>query len=218
MSAVLICVAAWLPPVSLRRGTVGRIAVAATVVGLGGIALVVASVYERLPGGSILPCRRDSGATARRAPFCTACSSPSFFGFAAVGFGRRAVDRGSELSLWLANACVLAAFARLHYFMFPSLYSEWVYTGDFFRLGFYVLLVIGAAREIARLQRGAAEQPCSRSGGGWRVSSDGVAQEPGFIAIQAEQHIAAGRATTELEPVLSAARRGSTRHDGRSRR
>jgi signal transduction histidine kinase len=104
---------------------------------------------------------------------------------------------------------VLAAFARLHYFMFPSLYSEWVYTGDVFRLGFYVLLVIGAAREIARLQRGAAEAAVLEERRRLaRELHDGVAQELGFIAVQAERHLAAGRATTELEPVLSAARRG----------
>jgi signal transduction histidine kinase len=43
---------------------------------------------------------------------------------------------------------VLASFARVHYLLFPSLYSDYVYTGDLFRLGFYVCLLIGAAREI----------------------------------------------------------------------
>jgi signal transduction histidine kinase len=213
VSALLICLAAWLPPVSLRRGTVGRIAVAATVMGLGGIALVVASVYERLPEG-IDPALSPEAAASPQLeghPLLHGVQLVALvlFGFAAVGFGRRAVDRGSELSLWLANACVLAAFARLHYFMFPSLYSEWVYTGDVFRLGFYVLLVIGAAREIARLQRGAAEAAVLEERRRLaRELHDGVAQELGFIAVQAERHLAAGRATTELEPVLSAARRG----------
>ena len=171
MSAVLICVAAWLPPVSCVAGPSGGSPAPRP---LGGIALVVASVYERLPEGIDPALSPETAASpqleghpsARRA-----ARRPRALRLRRRRFRSPRVDRGSELSLWLANACVLAAFARLHYFMFPSLYSEWVYTGDFFRLGFYVLLVIGAAREIARFQRGAAEQPCSRSGGGWRVSS-----------------------------------------------
>jgi signal transduction histidine kinase len=39
-------------------------------------------------------------------------------------------------------------FARIDYLLFPSLYSEWIYPGDFLRLGFYLLLIVGAAREL----------------------------------------------------------------------
>ena len=46
---------------------------------------------------------------------------------------------------------MLAAFARVNYLLFPSLYTEWAYSGDALRLGFYLLLLAGAAREISYL-------------------------------------------------------------------
>jgi signal transduction histidine kinase len=45
---------------------------------------------------------------------------------------------------------VLGAFSRANYFLFPSLYSDWVYVGDLFRLLFYVVLLAAALREIMR--------------------------------------------------------------------
>lgn len=213
VSAVLIAIAAWLPQVSIRRATVGRIAVAATAAGLGAIAIAVASVYERLPEGIDPALSPEASASPQLEghPLVHGVQLVALvlFAAAAIGFGRRARDRGSEFSLWLANACVVAAFARLHYFLFPSLYSEWVYTGDFFRLGFYILLVIGAGREIARFQRGAAEAAVLEERRRLaRELHDGVAQELGFIVAHADSHMKAGRATKELEPLLSAGRRG----------
>ena len=45
-------------------------------------------------------------------------------------------------------ACVLSGAARVEYLIYPSLSTDWIYTGDVFRLGFYLVLMIGAAREI----------------------------------------------------------------------
>jgi signal transduction histidine kinase len=72
----------------------------------------------------------------------------ALYGVAAVAFTRQASRRTDELFRWFGAACVLAAFARLHYLLFPSLYSDYVYTGDLLRLGFYLLLLAGAGREI----------------------------------------------------------------------
>lgn len=72
----------------------------------------------------------------------------ALYALAAVAFTRQARSTGDELLRWVAAGCVLAAFARVHYLLFPSLYTEFVYTGDLLRLGFYVFLLIGAAREI----------------------------------------------------------------------
>ena len=41
---------------------------------------------------------------------------------------------------WFAAGATLSAFARFNYFLFPSLYSDWVFTGDFLRLGFCLLM------------------------------------------------------------------------------
>jgi len=68
---------------------------------------------------------------------------------AALGFARRHRLTEDELSGWLAIACILAGASRVNYFFHPAIYSTWVYTGDIFRLGFYLALLIGAAREIA---------------------------------------------------------------------
>jgi signal transduction histidine kinase len=70
------------------------------------------------------------------------------FGIAAVGFTLQAQRGGDELIRWMGPACALAMFARIDYLLFPSLYSDWIYPGDFLRLGFYLLLIVGAAREL----------------------------------------------------------------------
>ena len=68
---------------------------------------------------------------------------------AALGFARRHRLTSDELSGWLAIACILSGASRVNYFFHPSVHSNWVYTGDVFRVGFYLVLLIGAAREIA---------------------------------------------------------------------
>jgi signal transduction histidine kinase len=76
---------------------------------------------------------------------------------AAAGFVRRAEETGDELMGWFALASPFGAAAALNYFLFPSLYPGWVYTADIFRLGFYLMLAVGAAREIAAWQEQLAE-------------------------------------------------------------
>jgi signal transduction histidine kinase len=68
---------------------------------------------------------------------------------AALGFARRNRLTEDELSGWLAIACILSAASHVNYFFHPAALSNWVYTGDIFRLGFYLALLVGAAREIA---------------------------------------------------------------------
>ncbi|MFI7743183.1 sensor histidine kinase [Kocuria rhizosphaericola] len=70
------------------------------------------------------------------------------FFIASIVFTTRAADRTDPLLRWLGPACALAAFARVNYALFPSLYTDWLYTGDLLRTGFYMLLLIGATREI----------------------------------------------------------------------
>ena len=75
------------------------------------------------------------------------------FAAAAVGLDRRSAREGDGFLGWLAIGCVLAAFARLHYFLYPSIYSDWVYTGDLFRLLFHATVLTGAALEVRRYWR-----------------------------------------------------------------
>ena len=76
---------------------------------------------------------------------------------AAIGFARRAERWGDEFVAWVAGASVFLAFARINYLLFPTRYTNWVYTGDGFRLLFYVLVLVGAMREIGFYWRSLAE-------------------------------------------------------------
>jgi signal transduction histidine kinase len=110
------------------------------------------------------------------------------YAIAAVGFVRRAEETGDELISWFAAAVTLAAFARLNYFLFPSLYSEWVYAGDFLRLAFYTLILAGALREIGAYQHELAEVAVYRERR--RIARDlhdGLAQDLAFIGAQARR-------------------------------
>jgi signal transduction histidine kinase len=101
---------------------------------------------------------------------------------AALGFARRHRLTGDELSGWLLVACIFSAAARVNYAFHPSLYSTWVYTGDVFRLGFYLALLIGAAREIASYWTSAiAVASLEERRRLARDVHDGLAQEIAFI-------------------------------------
>ena len=47
----------------------------------------------------------------------------------------------------------LASLARVNYFMFPSIYSSFIYTGDVLRFGFYLTLLAGASAEVREYWR-----------------------------------------------------------------
>jgi len=102
---------------------------------------------------------------------------------AAFGFARRSRLTADELSGWLAIACILAGASRVNYYFHPSIHSNWVYTGDVFRLGFYLALLIGAAREVASywtsVVAAASFEERRRLA---RDVHDGLAQEIAFIA------------------------------------
>ena len=72
------------------------------------------------------------------------------FFVASVAFTRQERRLSGELARWLGAACALAGFARVNYVLFPSIYSDWLYTGDLLRTASYVVLVVGATREIGR--------------------------------------------------------------------
>jgi signal transduction histidine kinase len=105
------------------------------------------------------------------------------YGLAAVGFLNRSVRLGDEFFGWLAIAAVLAAASHANYFLYPSQYSQWVYTGDGFRLLFYVVLLAGSAREIWSywrvLSQAAVLEERSRIA---RDLHDGLAQELAYLA------------------------------------
>jgi signal transduction histidine kinase len=101
---------------------------------------------------------------------------------AAVVFTRRAARSGDELLGWVGAGLAAGAWAAVCYLLFPSIYTDWLYAGDLLRLTTYVLLLVGAVREIrvywAAQASIAVEAERRRLA---RDLHDGVVQELGYI-------------------------------------
>ncbi len=185
LTAVLICLGAMLPRRRIRVGARWPLIV------YGGTALLALAVSIPLvasPPG-LLPqpvAVSHAGAAAHLVVNPTVSTLQltlaALYILAAYGFARRQRITGDELSGWLEVACIFSAAARVNYFFHPTFYSNWVYTGDVFRLGFYVALLIGAAREITHYWRSEMEAVALEERR--RIACDvhdGVAQEIAFI-------------------------------------
>jgi signal transduction histidine kinase len=108
------------------------------------------------------------------------------FAGAGVAFTARSARTGDDMLGWFGAAMVLGAWARLAYLVYPSQFSAWLYTGDLLRLGCYLLLVVGAVRELGtywHVRTGIAVEAERRRLA--RDLHDGVVQELGFIRAQA---------------------------------
>jgi signal transduction histidine kinase len=189
VATMVLVAAAWAPPVQLRSPNVHRVAFLAAANVLVVLWVLLAFSRELLPI-ALDPALAPESSTAVRFvghPLVHGIqlAGTLLFAAAAVGFLRK--PGRDELSRWIAPACVLAAFANIQYFLFPSLYSQWFYTGDVFRLCFYLLLVAGVAREIWRYQARARQLAVFEERR--RIARDlhdGLAQELSFIASAAE--------------------------------
>jgi signal transduction histidine kinase len=175
----------WRPRRALLR-MLGGVAAALVVTGVG-----AALLAPHLPVGidpSLPPDPSGPELMGEPALLVTQIVGMLLYAIAAVGFVRRAERTADELSAWLAAAATLAAFSRLNYFLFPSIYSEWVYAGDFLRLAFYALILAGALREITAYQRELAEVAVHRERRRIaRELHDGLAQELAYISGQARR-------------------------------
>lgn len=131
------------------------------------------------------------------------------YGIAAVAFTRQACRTGDELLRWVGAGCVLAAFARVHYLLYPSLYSAYVYTGDLLRLGFYVFMLIGAAREVRSYwharEKAAVLEDRRRMA---RDLHDGLTQELSYVYTQSRWLATHPDDTVTVERIRRAAGRG----------
>ncbi|HWH30804.1 MAG TPA: ATP-binding protein, partial [Mycobacteriales bacterium] len=182
------------PTVTTERGAARRpvLLVAAIVLLLSGLALLLGG---RLPPavdpGLVLGDAESPLITGHPVVLVVQALGGALYALAAVVFTRQAAREDDELLRWFGAGCVLASAARVHYFLFPSLYSEYVYTGDALRLGFYLLLLVGAAREIrsfweARARAAVLEDRRRLA----RDLHDGLAQELTYIYAQT-RHLAA---------------------------
>jgi signal transduction histidine kinase len=150
------------------------------------------------------------------------------YAVAAVAFTRQAGRSPDELFRWLGAGCALAAVARVDYLLFPSLYSDFVHLGDVFRLGFYLCLLVGAAREVRSYWARAAILEDRRRLA--RDLHDGLTQELNYIYARAQRLIvnpgnrstaeqisgAAGRALDEARLAIAALTRPADQAFGTS--
>ncbi len=110
------------------------------------------------------------------------------YSLATVGFARRAARRSDRLLRGFAVAALLSAFARLNYFLFPSLYSDWVYTGDVLRLAHYVVILVAVAFELLENQRRAGVVAVlDERRRVARELHDGLAQELAYLRAEASR-------------------------------
>lgn len=188
--AAVFAVASWMPSRRLQhcRHTariVAAVTVAATVVVVATVALLESSLPLGLDPRTTAPPERITNPVGAHPLVAMQFVAAALFMIAAVGFTRRGERTGDDLMTWLAASAALASFARVNYALFPSLYTQWVYVGDALRLGSYLLLLVGAAREIhayqQRLAEAAAAEERRRIA---RELHDGLAQELAFIAAQ----------------------------------
>ena len=122
------------------------------------------------------------------------------FAAASLLVTRQSVHRGGDaLVLWLGPACAVAAFARVNYFLFPSLYTDWLYTGDLLRTGSFALLLVGAAREISQHWTAwAAASVLEDRRRLARELHDGVVQELAYIRAVAATDLPVGQPREEV--------------------
>jgi signal transduction histidine kinase len=187
LGAAAFAIAALIAP---KRLTAARRSLIRTLVGVVGVVALVAILgwlfADDLPRGVDPALSPDSANRPRIVGhwlvLALQVATLFLYSLAAVGFLKRSERERDALLVWVALSAALSALARLNYFLFPSLYSEWVYVGDVFRLAGYVALLIGISREMLAYQRGAADAAVFEERRRLaRELHDGLAQELAFI-------------------------------------
>jgi signal transduction histidine kinase len=190
----------------IRRRSHALLYVAAILVAGGAVVAVVSAFADRIPTG-IDPA--ISPAAAHR-PIVVGSASllavqlvaASLFIAAAVEFANRAERTGDELIGWLAIGSALAGVTRVNYFLFPSIYSHWIFTGDIFRALAFTAILIGAFRELAAhhqaAMRAAVVEERQRIA---RDLHDGLAQDLAYLSLQGSR----GRGEDDVSVIASTA-------------
>lgn len=183
--ALLFAIAALTPQslMATRRAGHDLMALAVVVGAILAVSLAVPHAFPVALDPSLTP--ENSGSPALSGhPAVLAAQAADFlcYAVACVAFTRRARTNDDELTAWIGAGAGLSAMARVNYMLFPSLFSEYVYIGDFLRTAFYLLLLVGAAREVqqywSELGNAAALGERQRLA---RELHDGLTQELTFI-------------------------------------
>ena len=198
--ALVLCLAAWLPRRTTRFSTRASVVALISVVGA---ALIVLSTLARLstlaPAVYGLPAG-DTALTGETSVLAFRLASCILLFVAAFGFSRRARGQDDDVLRWLAAGAVLLGVARFHDFLFPSLRSDWLTTGDVLRVAAQIFLILSAYHALdGAWQRRAGEAADAER---VRMASelhDGLAQELAYLCADLE--LVAQR--TPSEPHLS---------------
>jgi signal transduction histidine kinase len=216
VGGVLILAAALIPPERVHRVARPWREVALVVAGVVGVAVLILVLAAQLPDVMSVTVRpEESGRPSfdgHPLVIVAQLLNLTCYAWAAVVFTRRAMRTGDEMLSWFGAACALAAWARVNYLFFPSLYTDWLYVGDVLRLGFYGLLLVGTVREITAYWEGQAAVAVSAERRRLaRDLHDGVIQELGWIrsVVSSSQAVpgvgaAADRALAEARRALTA--------------
>ena len=212
VGSLLLAVAAWLPDQRVRRRARGvLIALGTSVALLAMIILSTALLADHLPSafadvpetGDELRLLSEHAALIVAETITAAC-----FAVAAVGFARLAEEEDDEFLQWLSIGSVIASVAFVNYALFPSQFTELVFSGDFFFFAAVAALLVGAVREISREEaariRTAVLEERRRVA---RDLHDGVAQELAFIASQLRWFLRRPGDIEPLEQVVDAVER-----------
>ena len=224
--AAVFATAAFVPRRPLKA--LGR-ASAAAAIGASLVVVVVAAVVSGLHARLPAVAGPDEAKAAALRPelfahhgvFAIQLAGMVIYTIAAIGFARRAEKRPSDdLLLWLGAGAVFAAYGWLNYFLAPALfYADWVYTADFIRFLFYLMLLVGAVYEINGYWRRSAQLAVVEERRRLaRDLHDGLAQEVAYISratklLNIEEHdddllhrirAAAERASLESRQVIAA--------------
>ena len=179
---------------------------------LGVLALLVTAAGDALPKAVPADLSPDAATQPRIVGNATVLVSEllsmALFAVAAIGYARTADSRHDRFAHWLAVAATLAAFSRLNFFLFPSLYSPYFYTGDVLRLAFYVAIAVGGTLELRRLRRVLASSAVLEER--QRIARDihdGVAQDLAFILQQGRRLAGQPGVPQALSGLVTAAER-----------
>jgi signal transduction histidine kinase len=212
LSALLICLAALLPRRRIRVGASWPLAIYGSTLALtfAGAVPIVAfpGLLPRPVTVSFPPAATHPHLAAHPTVLTLQLCLAMLYLLAAYGFARGHRLTGDELGGWLMVACIFSAAASINYFFHPSLLANWVYTGDIFRFGFYVALLVGAAREIASYWRSEIEAASLEERR--RIACDvhdGLAQEIAFIGRNVQALRGAGADPELVDRVMEGVER-----------
>lgn len=208
----ILAIAAFMPPSRFKAPGVAGISVAVaalfTLLLIGAIALAATPVLPDPLGAVTIEEGASPKIEGHPVFLALQLAQMVLFGLAAIGFLKKAETEKGPMMTWVAAGCMLATFSRLNYFLFPSRFTDYVYLGDFMRLGFYLCLLVGGVREISSYWRSLAEAQVGETRR--KLASglhDGLAQELVFITAQTQRLIKRGAEPLELQRLAGAADR-----------